>query len=215
MIELTPEETLTLATYNRQAERWSSNHSNSNFWEDEIAHFKDHLPAGRILEIGAGGGRDAKVLIDAGYEYLGTDISEGLLAQARLNNPGVSFEQVSVYDLDYEELFDGFWCSAVLLHIPRDRIDKALQAIHRNMKKGAVGFIAIKEGQGEKLETDDASTQSDERFFVYWTNDSFKEKLLGNGFEIVEEGYRPMSARTRWLTYIVKVEDVQQESSTT
>ncbi len=209
MSELTPEEKLTIATYDRQAENWSSSHATTNFWGEEMKRFEELLPSGRILEIGAGGGRDAKELIEAGYDYLGTDISVGLLEQARKNNPGVSFEKVSVYDLDYEELFDGFWCSAVLLHIPRDRIDDALQAVNKNMKRGAIGFIAIKQGEGEKLEADDKSPQGDERFFVYWTNDSFSKRLRDNDFEIVEHGYRPMSERTKWLTYIVKVGDAK------
>lgn len=205
MSKLTLEERLTVNTYDRQAENWSSGHGSANFWGEEMTRFKELLPSGRILEIGAGGGRDAKELIEGGYDYYGTDISAGLLKQARKNNPGVSFEEVSVYDLDYEELFDGFWCSAVLLHIPRPRIDDALQAVNKNMKRGAFGFIAIKEGEGERLEADDKSSQGDERFFVYWTNDDFSKKLVDNGFEIVERGYRPMSERTKWLTYIVQV----------
>lgn len=207
MSELSAEEKLTIATYDRQAENWSSSHATASFWGEEMAQFKKLLPGGRILEIGAGGGRDAKELIEAGYDYTGTDISVGLLEQARKNNPGVNFEEVSVYDLDYEELFDGFWCSAVLLHIPRARIDDALQVINKNMKRGALGFIAIKEGEGEKLEADDNSTQGDERFFVYWTDKDFSKRLEANGFNIVERGYRPMSERTKWLTYIVKIGD--------
>lgn len=211
MRELTPEEKLTIATYDRQAENWSSSHSTANFWGEEMAHFTELLPSGRVLEIGAGGGRDAKELIEAGFDYLGTDISAGLLEQARKNNPGISFEEVSVYDLDYEELFDGFWCSAVLLHIPRDRIDEALQAVYKNMKQGAIGFIAIKEGEGEKLEADYKSTHVDERLFVYWADEDFSKRLVANGFNTVKSGYRPMSERTKWLTYIVKVGDVKQD----
>lgn len=196
---------MTVETYDRQAENWSLNHLTRSFWGNEMACFKELLPTGRILEIGAGGGRDAKELIEAGYDYAGTDISAGLLDQARKNNPGVSFEEISVYDLDYKEPFDGFWCSAVLLHIPRRKIDKALRAINKNMRRGAIGFIAIKEGEGEKLEVDYKSTQGDKRFFVYWSDKDFSDRLVDNGFNIVVRSYRPMSERTRWLTYIVRV----------
>lgn len=69
------------------------------------------------------------------------------------------------------------------------------------MRRGAFGFIAIKEGGGEELE----STQGGgKRLFVYWTNNDFSKRLADNGFEIVEQGYRPMSERTKWLTYIVR-----------
>lgn len=204
MTKLTPEEKITIETYNRQAKSWSTVHSTANFWAEEMANFKKLLPEGKILEIGAGAGRDAQELIDHGYEYLGTDISSGLLELARKNNPKAIFEQVSVYDVNFKEKFDGFWCSAVLLHIPREKINHALYAVNKNMKKGAFGFIAIKEGQGEQLETTDSSTGTDERYFVYWSDDEFSNRLTENGFTIVERGYKPMNERTKWLTYIVK-----------
>lgn len=205
--ELSPEERTTMQTYDRQAGSWSSQHMTGGFWAEEMNDFAEALPGGRILEIGSGGGRDAQELIAAGYEYTGSDISQGLLEQARKNNPGVRFDDVSVYDLDYEELFDGFWCSAVLLHIPRDQISEALNAINRNMKRGAIGFISVKEGDGERMETDDKSTQGDERYFIYWSDDEFTERLNGNGFKVLKRGYKPMSEKTRWLTYIVEIEE--------
>jgi SAM-dependent methyltransferase len=207
MSELTSEEKTTIATYDKQAESWSTNHSITSFWGDEMARFNELLPIGKLLEIGAGGGRDAKELIERGYDYLGTNISSGLLEQARENNPGVNFEQVSVYDLDYKELFDGFWCVAVLLHIPREKIDSALSAINKSMKRGAIGFIAIKEGDGEQLEATNANTGGDERYFVYWSDNDFSNKLADNGFTIVERDNKPMNERTQWLTYIVQVAD--------
>jgi SAM-dependent methyltransferase len=156
------------------------------------------------LEIGCGGGRDAKELIALGYGYVGTDISAGLLEEAKKNNPGATFQQVSLYDLNFTEPFDGFWCAAVLLHIPKRRIDEALQAIKKNIKKGGIGFIAIKEGDGEKMETE-GGLDGDGRLFVYWQNDEFKQALTSNGLEVLQEGYYPKSERTKWLTYHIKV----------
>lgn len=205
MRELTREEKVTIDTYDRHAVAWIDNHQTPGFYDNEIAHFKQLLPTGKVLEIGSGGGRDAKDLIAAGYDYVGTDISVGLLKQARLSNPGTTFQKVSVYDLDFDEPFDGFWCSAVLLHIPRNRIGDALSAIHRNMKPGAIGFITIKEGEGEELEPDNRSGQGSKRYFVYWSDADFTQKLDQNGFEVLERGYRPLSPRSKWLTYFVKI----------
>ncbi len=206
MSELTQEEKITIATYDKQALFWVTAHATKHFWQKEMDRFHELLPSGRILEIGAGGGRDARELIGHGYDYLGTDISSGLLVQARKNNPGAYFEQTSVYDLDYKDAFDGFWCSAVLLHIPREKIDEALTAIVQNMKPGAIGFITIKEGDGEGLEANYASTNGDERYFVYWSDAEFSKKLDDNELTVLERGYRPVNERTKWLTYIVRVD---------
>ncbi len=205
MQDLTPDEQITLATYNNQAARWTSGHDQPSFWQDEITRFSGLLPKGRIIDIGAGGGRDASLLIEQGYDYLGTDISSGLLEQARKTNPGVKFEQVSLYDMNYAEPFDGFWCAAVLLHIPRDRTDQALKSIKSTIKPGGVGFFAVKQGEGQKMETDDKNTQDDKRLFVYWSDQDFTAKLVENGFEVLDRGYKFVSERSKWLTYFVRV----------
>lgn len=203
MTKLTKDEEATKQNYDKIASIWVPHHLTPKFWGDELDKFHKHLPKGRILEIGCGGGRDARELTELGYDYIGTDVSTGLLAEARKNNPGVRFEEKSVYDLDFTEKFDGFWCAAVLLHIPKKRIDEALKAIKRNVKIGGVGFIAIKEGDGEKM---DHSSDKDggDRFFAYWQNEEFKKVLTKNGFEILHQNYMPMSKRTKWLCYIVK-----------
>ncbi|MBA3757961.1 class I SAM-dependent methyltransferase [Candidatus Saccharibacteria bacterium] len=204
MANLTNEEKITINTYNKLAKQWSCGHMTKGFWSQELELFKNLLPNGRILEVGAGGGRDAKSLIKLGYDYLGTDISDKLIAHARKKNPDGKFKQVSLYDLNFSELFDGFWCSAVLLHVPKKRIDEALQAITRNMKLGAIGFITIKQGNGEGIEQK-IELDGDGRFFAYWQNEEFKKILSKNKYEILKEGYRPMSERSKWLTYHVRV----------
>lgn len=204
MSKLTKPEEITKNSYDSIAAKWSDNHWAKKFWGDNFDRFYELLPShSRLLEIGCGGGRDAQELIDFGYDYLGTDISEGQLEQARKNNPGARFEQISVYDLNFPEPFDGFWCAAVLLHIPKERINEALQAIYSNMNPGAIGFIAVKEGEGEKIEHDPKEDGGD-RFFSYWRNNEFNKILAKNRFEVLHEWYMPFSKRTKWLTYIVR-----------
>ena len=203
MKALTPEEQITVKNYNDQADVWESGHWTPKFWGENFDKFFELLPKGRVLEIGCGAGRDAQELIDHGYDYIGTDIAPGLLKLAHKNNPRAKFLEKNLYDLDFKEPFDGFWCAAVLIHIPKARIDEALGAIHRNMKAKAIGFIAMKEGAGQRLESRPDINDAD-FLFVYWQSDEFKKVLGQNGFEVLEEGYMPMSERTKWLTYIVR-----------
>lgn len=198
MKELTPVENNTIKFYDSQASEWVSNHSSMRFWGDEIDRFHELLPSGRLLEVGSGGGRDAMELIKLGYEYTGTDISEGLLEEARRFNPGASFLRQSVYNLDFSvNSFDGFWASAVLLHIPKYRIGEALESIHRVIEDNGIGFIAVKQGDGEKVEADG-------RFFVYYTEAEFAERLQLSNFEIIESRINQMSNKTIWLVNFVK-----------
>ncbi len=125
---LTLEEASTREVYNEHAQdylaRWHcQKHGFLGKEADRLSKFRELLSSGRILEIGCGGGHDARWFVDNGYDYLGVDFYSGMLEQARGDNPGIRFDQTSVYDLDFDEPFDGFWCAAVLLHIPKNRVD--------------------------------------------------------------------------------------------
>ena len=203
MDKLTEDEKLTLNSYNNVASAWAKNHDTQNFWGKNLEVFHKLLPKGKILEIGCGSGRDAQDLISLGYDYIGTDVSVGQLTEARKNNPSGIFKEQSVYSLDFIDSFDGFWAAAVLIHVPKSRITEALQAIKKNMKKRALGFIAMKEGEGEKVE--ERPELDNSRFlFTYWDRGEFRSILKENNFISLHEDYIPMSERTKWLTYIVR-----------
>lgn len=206
MSELTEPEKITKESYDSVAARWADTHKMPKFWQESFDKFYELLPSGRVLEIGCGSGRDARELIEHGYKYMGTDISAPQLEQARQNNPGAFFEQVNLYDLDFQEQFDGFWAAAVLIHVPKNRIDEAIEAIKRNMKAKAVGFIAMKEGEGERIETKDY-LEDTPYYFVYWQRSEFREVLKSHGMSSLYEGYIPMSERSKWLTYIVQFDE--------
>lgn len=203
--KLTPGEQVTLETYEKQAEDWSVTRHNSHFWESEMTAFYRHLPIGSILEIGSGSGRDARELIDLGYDYTGTDISESFIKIARRENPNAPFFHQSVYDLSFPEPpgFDGFWASAVLLHVPKSRIDEALQAIIRCMKPRAVGFISLKQGKTEGVLEEEQSGKTYRRLFSFWMPYEFANVLERHHIAILESAVR-VADNTTWLTYIVR-----------
>ena len=198
-MELSREERITLDTYNAHAEEWARAHATPGFWKKEMDMFHSYLPSGAILEIGVGGGRDAKELIARGYAYTGIDISEEFIAIAERANPSGTFLRQSVYDLSFPEgmLFDGFWAAASLLHIPKSNIVIALQKIAEYLKKDAVGFISLKYGEGEGME------EGGGRFFAYYSENEFKKVLTSVGFKTLHVTVNPMSDKITWLCFFV------------
>ncbi|MBI2326711.1 class I SAM-dependent methyltransferase [Candidatus Curtissbacteria bacterium] len=202
-VKLTHREKQTLDSYNKYGKQWAESHLDFDFWSSELKRFKKYLQSGKILEIGSGGGRDAKELIKAGYEYTGTDISKGLLEAAKKYNPGAKFLLESVYDLEFpKDYFDGFWACAVLLHIPKNRIDKALKRIHRITKSHGIGFVSVKKGRGEMVTIE--PPPDGKRFFAYYSLKEFEETLRKNNFEILYSKERKKTAKTTWLIYFVR-----------
>ncbi|MGB4758673.1 MAG: class I SAM-dependent methyltransferase [Candidatus Saccharimonadales bacterium] len=167
--------------------------------------FKEFLPSGKVLEIGCGGGRDAATLVKLGFDYTGTDASAGMVGAAQQIVPHASFQQCDVYELaKLGRAFDGFWACAVLLHIPKSRIDEALQGIIGTVKQGAIGMISIKDGDSEEFEVRDIDGMHEERLFVYWKKDDFETVLSRNNLSVIQYKYRPVSKRTNWHIFIVR-----------
>ncbi len=207
MADLLPEEQITKQAYDKHGHVWAKKYGDDKFYRREFSKFKELLPEGNILEIGSGSGRDAKVLVNLGYKYTGTDISESLLKIARKYLPGQIFLKQSVYALSFKNKFDGFWCTATLLHIPKNRVDEALVAIRSVVKDGAIGFITLKGGEGsevEKYEIEKGVVL--ERFYQYWDKDEFIKTLAKSGFRVIDYEYRPESKRQKWLCFFVKAD---------
>lgn len=193
--------TATVKYYDQEANTWSATHGGNDkdsWWKDEMLKFNGFLPRGKVIEIGSGVGKDAQALISLGYEYVGTDASIGLLELAKQRNPSAQFFQKYVHELDPSlGEFDGFWTSAVLLHIPRSEMKKSILAIASILKNQGIGFITIKEGEGERVD------EKTGRLFTYYKEDEFREVLESAGFSVLEVGRRN-TEKDNWLIFYVK-----------
>jgi SAM-dependent methyltransferase len=98
--------------YDANARSWSDSHADPEFWSDARQRFTARLGHGDVLEIGSGGGIAAEWLTRSGYQYAGTDVSEGLIRVARERVPGAQFFRQEPAGLDFPgRVFDGL-CSA-------------------------------------------------------------------------------------------------------
>lgn len=204
---LSGDEKNTVDLYNNIAGYWSKARNDKNFWANEHEKFKIFLPAGKILDIGCGAGRDSFWFVDNGYEYLGVDGSESMVKLARENNQKAKFEVKNFYEISsLKNAFNGFWAAASLLHIPKSQISEILKTIKNLLEPDGVGFISLKEGKGEKNEIWQDTHFS--RFFAYYIQQEFADILRLSRFSVLESGKKlsPRDSSTVWLTYFVKSE---------
>ncbi len=99
-------------------------------------YFSLAFPAGsRVLDVGAGSGRDLAALIKSGFDAHGVEPSDGLRAAAITHHPELSgmlipgnLPQIGT---PFGGQFDGILCSAVLMHLSdADLFDAALALRH-------------------------------------------------------------------------------------
>jgi SAM-dependent methyltransferase len=141
--------------------------------------FLECLPArARILELGCGGGRDARAMIAAGHEVDATDgvpeiarkAEELLRAPVRV----MLFEE-----LDACGVYDGVWANASLLHVPRLGLPSILSKIRNALKPGGLHHATYKGGGQEGRDRHG-------RYFNYLSSDEvIRMYERSGGWEIV------------------------------
>ncbi|WP_055721981.1 class I SAM-dependent methyltransferase [Streptomyces niveiscabiei] len=122
--------------------------------EDYSERFQDEL-ANRPLEravLGVyaelvGAGRSTGRLAGLGLDISGLDLSESMLAVARRENPGIRFEQGSMFDLPFPDgSLDGVMCWYSSIHTPSPELPRLFQGFHRALAPGGHLLLAFQVG---------------------------------------------------------------------
>ena len=104
---------------------------------------KYFLREGSTADIGSGSGRDVHWLNENGYPCVGFDASKELLQEARNRFPQHTFLEARLPALSEikDNMFDNVLCETVLMHLPRQAHQSALQSLLRVTRPG--GTVSI------------------------------------------------------------------------
>lgn len=105
-------------------------------------------PTSRILELGCGGGVDAKFMLDQGFEV---DPSDGTPEIARKAEEviGLPVRVMRFEELDSVDAYDAVWANASLLHVPRAGLANVFRRIFTALRPGGYHFANFKAGGTE------------------------------------------------------------------
>jgi len=139
-----------------------------------------HVPAGEVLELGSGPGLDAQYLEDRGLLVHRTDAAPAFVEQLRQAGHQARLLDVRCGDLGGP--FDAVLANAVLLHLDRDDLRRALRACHAATRPGGVFALTLEEGDGEAWS--DAKL-GQPRWFAYWREPALRQALSNTGWTVV------------------------------
>lgn len=200
----------TIATYDRVAAEFARRNF-SHIHADHLERFARAIDGSapaerfRILDAGCGPGRDSKWFREHGFQVIGVDLSAGMLAEARRRVPDVEFRQADLRSLDFPDgHFDGIWCCASLLHLPRHDVPVVLASFRRLLDHGFL-YVAVKAGQGEEVE-ERGYGAGNPRSFTYFTRHELELYVERAGFEVrqVWESDPTPTARNGWLQILAQ-----------
>lgn len=108
----------------------------------KLIHQYQYSNGKKLLELGCGTGKHLQYFARA-FDCLGTDVNEGILAQAKQKHPAIQFKKVNMVQLKLNRKFDAiislFSAIGYVKTLPNLR--KTIHAIGRHLKKGGVVVI--------------------------------------------------------------------------
>jgi SAM-dependent methyltransferase len=177
---------ITKKSYQATAEEFTRNTADLAPLES-IQKLIDLLPPhAKILDIGCGPGRDAKIFTEKGVSVLGIDFCENLLDIAKAHAPLAEFRLMDIETAAFPpSSFDGVWACCSLLHLPKSTLPAVLKNIHSFIKENGYFYLAVKQGTGEAVEKDSRYGEF-EKFWSYYEENEIKELVEAAKFQILE-----------------------------
>ncbi|MDP2693084.1 MAG: class I SAM-dependent methyltransferase, partial [bacterium] len=131
------------STYNYIAEDWTKDHENNTWWIAGTDKFASYLKQGEsVLDVGCASGMKSGYLTKKGFVVTGVDFSDKMIELAQKRMPSRFFFVRDINEpLNLKSKFDGIFAQAVLLHIPKNNIKKALGNLLELLKPN--GYIYI------------------------------------------------------------------------
>lgn len=138
-------------------------------------------PGARVLEIGSGGGRDARLMEDLGLVVRRTDITPAFVTLLRGEGHDADLLDPLVDDLSSREgNYDAVWANASLLHVDRADLATVLTRLADVTRPGGLLRISLKEGDGDGWSTHGSISQP--RHFTYWRSETLRAAVEGTGW---------------------------------
>ena len=118
---------------------------------EQYRFFEKYLNGkGTILDIGFGSGRDSLYFQSKGYEVYAIDPEEEFVEHGKeLGIKNVFL--LKVENMKFENMFDGIWACASLLHVPSKNLEDAFKKCAKALKKGGILYASFKYGEFEGL----------------------------------------------------------------
>lgn len=167
----------TISYYDKNAKEFCKNtiDVDMSFCQDK---FLKYLKTGAaILDAGCGSGRDSVVFKQLGYHVTAMDASPEICKEAE-KVLGQKVICKTFEELDDENVYDGIWACASLLHVPQERVEEVLHRLKRALNERGILYASFKYGEEEKIVNG--------RLFSNYDEQSLRVLMEKSGFGILE-----------------------------
>lgn len=173
-------------------------------------YFQLAFPSGsRVLDVGAGSGRDLAALIKAGYDGHGVEPSDGLRLAAITAHPELEGRLIGgslpAIGVPYGGDFDGIICCAVLMHLPDAELFDSALALRGLLRPHGRLLLSI---PSARTDVGEDSRDDGGRLFQPYTPEELQLLLERLGFQLVGRWDTQdvlQRTGTHWVTMLLEL----------
>ena len=142
---------------------------------------------GVICDMGCGPGQIARYIHSQGVEVCGIDLSPAMVRQAQGSNPDIPFERGDMLTLAdvADNSYGGIAAFYSIVHIPRQKVVRALQELKRVLRPKGVILLTFHIGR-EIKHLDEFLDKEVSLDFFFFETEEVKDYLRTAGFEVEE-----------------------------
>lgn len=178
----------TKINYEQHAEQlymlWKDSNLRSNIKIETFIHL---LPLqAKILDVGAGFGKDMIYFINRGFNTIGVDTCKAFIEKARELYPNCQIIEMDFLDMGFEENeFDGVWSRGTLFHLTKGDFIKVIERIRKFLRPNGILYLQMMEGEFEGISN--ISTTTAVAWYSYYTAQELRGILSEYGFNFIHE----------------------------
>lgn len=191
--------------YERNAASYYDNTSELSM-EEQLDRFIALLPENaEVLDLGCGSGRDTIYLEENGCQVTPMDGSRQMCLLAEINTD-MEVLHMTFDEMEFQEVFDGIWACASLLHVPEEEMDRIMVRVTSALVPGGILYMSFKYGEGEEIRG--------QRLYHNYTEKTAKEMLSHEPELELLEMWQSEDARENgglWLNILAKRAEAEKE----
>ena len=119
--------------------------------EEVMKPFVELLPENaEVLDLGCGSGRDTIALGEKGFYVTPMDGSEEMCKLAEVNTDEEVL-QMTFEEMDFDDVFDGIWACASLVHLTEDEMEEILGKLVQALKMDGILYFLVHKGDRDGI----------------------------------------------------------------
>lgn len=176
----------TINYYEENANSLTSRYESADVSEVQELLLQTFEKNSKLLEIGCGSGRDASFMTKNHFDVTAIDGSKNMIEEAKKIHPELSqklFHKTLPSDLEFNQIFDGIYSIATLMHLSENDLKNTLSKIYNLLNQNGKFLLSV------SLFRDDIDKNGFDdkgRFFLVLSFESWINLLENVGFKILD-----------------------------